>query len=455
MQHSENKEINGPISWMAGHGVAANLLMAACILGGLLFMISIKQEVFPVFETDTVIVSVAYPGASPEEVENGILLGIEDAISGLDGIDEIKASAKEGAAIVTIEAQSDADIQQLRQDIQQEIDRITTFPADAEAPKIKILSTKRRVITAVLYGNAKEQVLHELAEQFHDQLLQDPNITQVDLDGIRPLEISIEIPQENLRRYKLSLSEIAQRIENSSIDLPGGSIKTSAGEILIRMKERKDYGQQFSQIPIITATNGSVVLLGDIANINDGYKDTDYAATYNGQPAVMVQVYNVGQQTPVQVSDAVKRQLERVNAELPQGIKAEIRYDASEQYAQRIDLLLRNSAMGLVLVFITLALFLELRLAFWVMMGIPTAFLGSFLILPLLGVSLNMISLFAFIIALGIVVDDALIQKLSVPTSLARGVPVEKAGIQAPILAFRVVMIALKGATGRVRSKSK
>jgi len=409
MQPTENQENQGPISWMAGHGVAANLLMAACILGGLLFMFSIKQEVFPEFETDTISVSVVYPGASPEEVENGILLVIEDAISGLDGIDEVNANAKEGVGLVIIEAQSDADMQQLVQDVQQEIDRITTFPADAEKPDVKMLSRKHRNTSLVLYGNAKEQVLHELAEQFRDQLLQDPNITQIELEGIRPLEISIEVSQENLRRYRLSLADIAQRIQNASVDLPGGSVKTDVGEILIRMKERKDYGRQFAHIPIITAANGSVVLLGDIATIDDGYQDTDYSATYDGQPAVMLQIYRVGKQVPTQISDAVKHQLERVNAELPQGIKAEIRYDASKAYQQRIDLLMRNSAQGLVLVFIVLALFLELRLAFWVMMGIPTAFLGSFLFLPLLGVSLNMISLFAFIIALGIVVDDAIV----------------------------------------------
>ncbi len=409
MQPIENPKNQGPINWMAGHGVAANLLMATCVLGGLLFMFSIKQEVFPEFETDTISVSVAYPGASPEEVENGILLVIEDAISGLDGIDEVNATAKEGLGLVTIEVQSDANIQQLVQDVQQEVDRITTFPVDAEEPKVKMLSRKRRNMSLVLYGNATEHVLQELAEQFRDQLLQDPNITQIELEGIRPLEISVEVSQENLRRYRLSLANIAQRIQNASIDLPGGSVKTDVGEILIRMKERKDYGRQFAHIPIITAANGSVVLLGDIATIDDGYEETDYSASFDGQPAVMLQIYRVGKQSPTQISDAVIRHLERVNAQLPQGIKAEIRYDASKAYQQRIDLLMRNSAQGLVLVFIVLALFLELRLAFWVMMGIPTAFLGSFLFLPLLGVSLNMISLFAFIIALGIVVDDAIV----------------------------------------------
>ena len=430
MHHAVITEHKGPISWMAGHGVAANLLMLVCLFGGLLIMSNIKQEVFPEFQIDSVSISIAYPGASPEEVESGILLAVEDAMSGLDGIDEIRATAKEGRGTVIVDALSGADLQKLTQDIQQEVDRINTFPDDAEKPEITLISRKRPVLTLVLYGNAKDTVLHELAEQFRDQLLQDPGITQVELEGIRPLEIGINITQENLRRYHLSLSEIAQRIQNASVDLPGGSVKTDTGEILIRMKERKDYGQQFAHIPIINTANGSVVLLGDIATINDDYEDTDYSASYNGLPAVMLQVFSVGVQSPIQVSQAVKKHLQQARAELPKGIQAEIRFDSSDQYAERIDLLQRNSYQGLILVFVALALFLELRLAFWVMMGIPTAFLGSFLLLPLFGVSLNMISLFAFIIALDIVVDDAIVIGENIYHYRQQGMPSMQAAIK-------------------------
>jgi len=395
------------VSWMATHPVAANLVMFAFIIGGLLFLNTMKQEVFPDFVTDTISINTVYTGASPEEIERGIVLAIEDAISGLEGIDEISSSSQEGYATVLVDVMTDADINLLAQDIQREIDRITTFPEDAEDPKVNVVASKRKTVSLVIYGDTEEAVLHELAESFREQLLQADNITQIDLEGIRPLEISIEVSQDNLQRYNISISDIAQRIRNASLELPGGSIKSTSGEILIRMQERKDTGQQFAQLPIITTPSGGIVLLGDIATINDGYEDTDYSANYNGVPAIMLQVYRVGDQTPIGISDTVKEQIELSN--LPEGIQAEIRYDASRSYAQRVDLLLRNSAMGLTLVFITLALFLELRLAFWVMTGIPIAFLGSFLILPALGVSLNMISLFAFIIALGIVVDDAII----------------------------------------------
>ncbi|MGD7034799.1 efflux RND transporter permease subunit [Methylotuvimicrobium buryatense] len=409
MQSHQDLSHTGPIAWMAGHSVAANLAMVVCIIGGLLFLNNIRQEVFPDFEIDSVSITVAYPGASPEEVERGIVLAIEDAVGGLDGIKQINSSAMENAGTVTAEALRGTDMQRFTQDIQKEVDRITTFPIDAEKPQITLIASKRRVISVALYGDAEEAVLHELAEQLRDQLLQDPGITQIDLEGVKPLEIAVEIPQDMLRRYRLSLGDIAQRIAAASIDLPAGSVKTGSGEILIRIKERRDYGRQFSQLPIITTADGSQIKLGDIARITDGFDESDYYATFNDKPAVMLQVYSVGEQTPIQVSETVRNHLDKIAPELPEGIYTDVRRDASEDYAQRIDLLLRNSAMGLSLVFILLALFLELRLAFWVMMGIPIAFLGSFLFLPSIGVTLNMISLFAFIIAIGIVVDDAII----------------------------------------------
>ncbi|MDT8406147.1 MAG: efflux RND transporter permease subunit [Methylococcales bacterium] len=397
----------GPIAWMAGHKVAANLLMLLMLVGGLLMLKTVKQEVFPEFEIDRVSVSVAYPGASPEEVESGIVLAIEDAVSGLEGIDEVTATAREGMGSVTVEALLGADLQRLAQDVEREVDRITTFPEDAEKPQVTVMARKRQVVSVVIYGQATDRVLQEIAERFRDQLLQLPDITQVELSGVKPMQISIEIPEENLRRYQLSIGQIADRLTQANIDLPGGSIKASGGEILLRVKERKDRGAEYLELPVITTADGSQVRLGDIATIIDGYDDSDYYATYNGLPAVMVDVFRVGGQTPIEIAATVRAFVD--NAQLPAGIAAAIEQDDSLVYQQRIDLLLRNSGLGLILVFGFLALFLEIRLAFWVMMGIPTAFLGAFLVLPLLGVSLNMISLFAFIIALGIVVDDAIV----------------------------------------------
>ncbi|MDQ7090838.1 MAG: efflux RND transporter permease subunit [Methylococcales bacterium] len=430
MSSKQKSQPLGAISWMAAHSIAPNLIMFACIIGGLMFLQTMKQEVFPDFELDKVSIKVIYPGASPEEIESGLLLSIEDAISGLDGIDEIRSTATEGLAMVVVDALAGSDIQRLVQEVEKEVDRITTFPEDAEVPQVSIISEKQQVLTMVLYGDTNEKVLHQLGEDFRKQLLQSKEITQVELSGVRPLEISIEVSQENLRRYKISLATISQRIKEASLDLPGGSVKTQAGEILIRMKERKDYQQQFARLPIIITADGSEVLLEDIAVIKDGYQETDYSATYNGKPAIMLLAFSVGNQTPISVSDAVKAKIKTSKQSLPAGIHAEIRFDMSEIYAQRVDLLLRNSAMGLLLVFFTLALFLELRLAFWVMMGIPIAFLGSFLVLPLLGVTINMISLLAFIIALGIVVDDAIIIGENIYHHRQNGLPPLEAAIK-------------------------
>ncbi|MDT8406081.1 MAG: efflux RND transporter permease subunit [Methylococcales bacterium] len=400
---------NRPVAFMVRHSVAANLAMLLLIIGGWFSLRHIHQEVFPFFDLDQVMITVAYPGAGPEEVEAGIVLVIEDAISSVEGIDEVEAVATEGLATVTVNALRGVDLQRLALDLQKQVDRITTLPLDAEQPEITIASRLRPLMEVVLFGHAEERVLHQMAESVRDRLLQDPSISQAELSGIKPLEISIEVSQENLRRYRLSLGDIARRIAAASIDLPTGSIKTEAGEILIRMKERRDYGQQFARIPIVTTGAGSQVYLGDIATIKDGYDQSDYYAVYDGKPAVMIQLYNVGDQTPTEVSDSVKRVLAALRPEIPAGLTVKIRRDSSDDYQQRIDLLLRNSAMGLVLVLVTLAVFLELRLAFWVMTGIPIAFIGSFLLLPSIGVTLNMVSLFAFIIALGIVVDDAII----------------------------------------------
>lgn len=399
----------GPIAWMAGNSVAANLLMVMLLLGGLFFMGHIKQEVFPEFDSDQVTISVTYSGASPAEVEQGIILAIEEAVSGLEGVDEINSSAKEGQGSVTVSLLNGGDLQKLARDIQSEVDRISTFPDEAEEPTVETISHKRDVIALALYGDQSEQVLHNLADNFRTTLLQNPMITQVELNGTRPLEISIEIPQEKLRTYNLTLDEVAQTLNAAAIELPGGGIKTAGGEILLRMQERRDYGVDFAKLPVLTNNNGTQLLLEDIAVINDGFEETDRYAEYNGKRAVMIDIYRVGDQTPIEVADAVKSEMESWIPVLPPGVEVTILQDKSDVFKQRLDLLLGNAYLGLALVLVLLGLFLETRLAFWVTMGIPISFLGAFLVLPLLGVSINMISMFAFIIALGIVVDDAIV----------------------------------------------
>jgi multidrug efflux pump subunit AcrB len=418
------KRSNGAIAWMAGHSVTANLLMLVLFVGGLIFCLNIKKEVFPDYELDMVNITVPYPGASPEEIERGIILAIEEAILDLEGIKKVMSSAEEGTARVTAEIHEGEDIQAIAQDIKNEVDRITSFPEEAEEPQVVIAKRKRFVVSLALYGNESERVLRELAEVVRDRLLHDPAISQVELVGVRPFEISIEIPQKNLRTYNLTLAEVAQRIRQASVELPGGAIKSVSGDVLLRVKDRRDYGREFAQVPIVTTQDGTRVLLEDIASIRDGFEETDSFATYNGKHAVLIEVYRVGDQTPTSVSQAVRQQVAILNSQvLPTGVVLENRYDRSDIYQQRMDLLLVNGYLGLGLVFILLAVFLEARLAFWVSLGIPISFLGSFLILPVFGVSINLVSMFAFIVTLGIVVDDAIVVGENIYQQHQRGLP--------------------------------
>ena len=441
--HLTKRDKGGPIAWMAGHSVAANLMMVVLLVGGFIWGMHIKQEVFPAFDLDRVTISVPYPGASPEEVEQGIILVVEEAVQSLDGVDEITSKASEGVGVITVEVTTGGDLEKLAQDIQSEVDRITSFPEEAEEPRVGVASHRRQVISVALYGDQNERVLRDKAEEVRDRLLQDPRITQVDLSAVRDLEISIEVPQANLRTYNLTLQEVARRIREASVELPGGGIKTEGGEILVRMNERRDYGREFARIPIITSNAGTVVRLEDIATIIDGFEDVDQYATYNGKPVVMIDVYRVGDQTPITVADAVLEYVQVLRNTLPPGIEVTTLSDFSEIYRQRLDLLLRNGYLGLILVLLLLGLFLEPRLAFWVTMGIPISFLGSLWFLPVLGISINMMSMFAFIVALGIVVDDAIVVGENVYKYRQEGHPFLKSAIMGTREVARPVIFSI------------
>jgi multidrug efflux pump subunit AcrB len=407
--HLTDAERKGPLAWMVFNRVTPNLIMLVLIIGGLIMARSIKQEVFPEFDLDLVTVRVPYPGASPEEVEQGIILAIEENIRGIDGIKEISATAAEGSGSVSAELLDNADAQKAYQDIQQAIDRITTFPDDAEEPEVSVAIRRRQVLTVELFGDVGEWVVREAAEITRERLLQTPDISQVELAGERDYEIIVEIPQETLRRYGLTVTDIANKIRSTAVEVPGGKIETSGGEILLRVMERRDWASEFEQIPIISTSDGAIVHLGDLATITDDFEDVDREGSYDAKRAIGVEVYRVGSQTPISVSDAAWAAMDEIEADLPAGVDWRINTDRSDIYRQRMNLLMKNAAIGLALVLLILGIFLDLKLAFWVTLGIPTSFLGAMLFLPGLDVTINMISMFAFIVALGIVVDDAIV----------------------------------------------
>lgn len=403
------QESKGIIAWMVHNRVTPNLLMIVLLIGGLFMLSRIKQEVFPEFDLDLVTVSVPYPGASPEEVEQGILLAVEEAIRTIDGIKEITAIAAEGRGTVTAEIEEGSDQQKIYQEIRQEVDRITTLPDDAEEPVVAVQTRRREVLNLQLYGDVSELILREVAEQVRDRLLQTPGITQLELKGARDFEIEVEVSRETLRRHKLSLDELARRIEATAVELPGGFLETPGGDLLLRIKDRRTKAAEIARIPVITTPAGSVLTLEEIASVREGFAEARREGSFNGKRSVELAVFRVGDQTPTGVSEKVRAALPEIEASLPPGIAVEINRDRSLYYQQRLDLLLKNAGLGLALVVLLLAMFLEYRLALWVALGVPVSFLGCLFFLPGMGVSINMISLFAFILALGIVVDDAIV----------------------------------------------
>ena len=402
-------ERRGFFARMAQNRVAANVMMAV-ILGGGLFMIPrVRQEVFPEFDLDLVLVQVAYPGASPAEVEQGVVLAIEEAVRGLDGVKEVRSTATENVGVVAIELLLGANSQKALSDVTSAVGRIASFPGDIERPVVSLATLRGEAISLVIHGRTDETSLRALADRVRDNLLQDPTITTIELSGVRPLEIHVEVTEDKLRAYGMRLDEIARAIREASVEIPGGVVKTRAGEVLVRTAERRTTGAEIAEIVLRSRPDGTIVRGGDVATVRDGYSETDQLATFDGEPAVMLKVFRVGEQRPLDIAAAVIGYSKAHAKDLPPGVSFSIWNDRSEIYAQRLDLLRRNAILGLVLVMITLGLFLEVRLAFWVTMGIPTAFLGTMLLMPATSATINMISLFAFILTLGIVVDDAIV----------------------------------------------
>jgi multidrug efflux pump subunit AcrB len=399
----------GPIAWMTQNSIAANLLMMLLLGGGIWSAIAIQKEVFPNFLLDNVEISVSYPGAAPEEVEQGILQPIEQALRDVDGIHEITSYAREGRAYVEVQLVSGQPRMKAFQDIDQAVNRIRTFPVQIEQPEVRLDSRQREVMRVDLYGQIETKALRKLGEQLRDQLQSHEDITQLEFWNAPPYVTHIEIPRQTLRTYGLTLATVADIIRRSSQDVAAGSVQSNAGEILLRVKGRKQFADEFAAIEILTNRNGQVVKLGDIADIRDGFEDYGFQQQFNQTPSIEIEVYRVGSQSPQDVAAAVYETMEQFESVLPPGIKWRLDMNNAKEFQDRLWLVIKNALMAIVIVFSILALFLEIRLAFWVMMGMAVSFIGGILILPLLGVSINMISLFGFLVVLGIVVDDAVV----------------------------------------------
>lgn len=404
-----SQQDNGSIAWMARNPVAANLLMVILLLGGAFAALNIQKEVFPQFQLDIVTVSVGYPGAAPSEVETGVLQPVEEAIRGLEGIREITSRAREGTGTIEIELISGADRMKAFQDIDQAIARIRTFPDEADEPEVSLQAQQREAMALTIYGDLDAWSMRALAERLRDRLLSDPAITLVELGNAPAYVTHVEFNADTLRTYGLTLNQVADIIAASSKDVPAGAVQTYDGEILLRMQERKVSASEFSEIPLLTDSNGGTVRLGDIASLRDGFEEGDFASRFNGVPSANIDIFRTGSESPLAIEDAVMRIMADFESSLPPTVEWRIDGNNAEDFRERLGLILENGGTSVLIVLAILSLFLATRLAFWVMMGMTISYVGSVLFLPALSVTINMVSLFGFLVALGLVVDDAIV----------------------------------------------
>ena len=397
------------IAWFAKNGVAANLLMGIILISGFFSIRSLKMELFPDFDLDLVTISVPYPGAAPLEVEDGICKQIEEKIWDLDGIKEMTSFARENVGVVSVQVERSKDPKVLADEIKVRVDSIINFPEEAEKPMVEVATQKRKVLAVAIHGLADPFSLRKLADKTLDDLTNLPGITQVEISGIRKPEIGIEVSENTLREHGISFDDVARALKTNSIDTPGGVARTSSGETLLRSIGKARNGSDFDKLDIITKSNGSSLKLNDIASVKDGFEDKVLYTEFANEPAVTLRVFRVGKQSPLDISQKVSKYVENTNKSIPEGLSMTIWKDSSFYLQGRLEMMIRNAFQGLLLVFLVLSLFLRPSLAIWVAIGLPISFMGAFATMGLVGASINLVSLFAFIVVLGILVDDAIV----------------------------------------------
>ena len=401
--------MKGMIAWFARNGVAANLMMAVIVMSGIIAVTTVREEVFPQVDLDRINIEVPYLGAAPEEVEDAVTIRIEEAIQGIDGIKQIQSTASEGMGTVLVELDLGADARKVLDDVKSSVDAITTFPVETEKPIIREMTSRMQVADVAVSGNVDLFTLKAATEQVRDELTAIPGITQVEIVSAPPYEISIEVSEVTLRRHGLTFDQVADAVRHSSLDIPGGSVRTEGGEILLRTIGQAYRGEEFENLVLWTRPDGSRLRVGDVATVVDGFAETDQFARFDDTRTMMVSVFRTGEQSALEIAALVHDYIAEAHKRLPDGLSLTVWQDSAQMLSARLSLMLRTGATGFALVFVALALFLDLRLALWVSLGIPISFVGALALMPSLDVSINIMSLFAFVTVLGIVVDDAII----------------------------------------------
>ncbi len=410
----------GLIAWFARNHVAANLLMLIIILTGVFAAMTVRTQIMPDLQADRINIEVPFPGASPGEVESGVVSRIEEAVRDIEGIDEMRSYSREGKGTVRLDLEMGYDIQVVLDDVKMAVDRIASFPESIENPSIYRSQRQRGAINVQIWGTLDERAMKSLAEQVRDEIISLPSVTKAEITGARDYEISVELKEAKLRQYGLTLAEVARAIRRSSLDLPAGAIRSDSGDILLRTQGQAYKKTEFEQIVLISQSDGTRLTLGDIATVSDGFVEQNFFSLFNGHPSIGVSVYAIADQNQIDISNEVTEYVKRRKASLPSGINLDSWLDSTRYLNSTLNMMMSNMAFGVLLVLLVLGIFLRLQLAFWVMLGLPIAFLGAFALLPLVGGSVNLLSLFGFILVLGIVVDDAIIIGESVQTASER-----------------------------------
>jgi len=413
--------MHGLISWFARNSVAANLLMVFIIVWGLVSLSSrIPLEVFPSFELDRVTIRAPFRGASPSEVEEAVTIKIEEAIQEIQGIKRVTSVASEGMGSINIEMQKTADPDKLLDDVKQAVDQISDFPDDVEAPSVYVPSRSREVISVIVAGDLPEKELRRLASRVRDDLEALPDVSSVAVSGAREFELAIEVSAAALSQYDITLSQVAQAINNSSLDLAAGSIQTTGGEVLLRTKGQAYGSEDFRDVVVVTRPDGTRLTVGDLATVNDGFSEDPLQQKYNTQQSIEIDVFRTGLQSAITVADQVKEYIELNQENMPYGVSLGYWRDSSRAVKARLQTLAKSALQGGLLILLLLTLFLRFWVAAWVFVGVPVSILGGIALMPFLGVSINLLSLFAFILVLGIVVDDAIVTGENIYTHMRR-----------------------------------
>jgi multidrug efflux pump subunit AcrB len=420
------------ISWFARNHVAANLLMLAVMVAGgwTLWSDKIPLEVFPEVPSRFISINVPYPASAPEEVEEMIVMKIEEAIQQVGGIKHIYATAGSNGGSVSIECEENKNPREVLDEVKIRLDSIPNMPELAEKPTIQIEDNFHSVITVVLAADMSEADLRKLGDQVRDEISSLPGISHANIAGVRPYEIAIEIPEATLRKYGLNLERISTAIRTSAIDLPAGVVQTEAGDVSIRTRGRAYTGEDYARVVVLTRADGTKVTLGEIALIQDGFNENPLLARLNGKRCVVINVMREGGQNAIKIAEQVKSYVNTAAERLPDGIDIEYWNDRSKIVKGRISLLLQNARSSLILIFLCVGLFLRLDAVFWVAVGMVASFLGAIALMPYFDITLNISSLFGFILVLGIVVDDAIVISEHVDHLRQRGMKPLEAAIE-------------------------